>query len=210
MENLASVVLGNRIARMSTVRHMAFISVEDYLARELVSQVKHEYVDGSLYALGGTRNVHNIIAGNALSLLHAQLRGKKCRPFNSDTKIRIQLPTHSRFYYPDVSVVGPSNPLHDSFQDAPVVIVEVLSKSTRRFDTVEKKDAYLTISSLSVYLLVEQDSATVTAYRRTERGFVPEVYDGMTAIIELPEIEARLPLAELYETVEFVPEPEPE
>lgn len=195
---------------MSTVRHKESISVDDYLAGELVSQVKHEYVDGVVYAMVGARNVHTLIASNALGVLYGQLRGKKCRPFNSDTKIRIQLPTHSRFYYPDASVVCRPNPPADSFQDAPVVIVEVLSRSTRRLDIGEKKDAYLTISSLAVYLLVEQDEPRVTAYRRTERGFVTEVYDGMTAIIPLPEIEAQLPLAELYEAVEFVPEPEPE
>lgn len=88
------------------------------------------------------------------------------------------------------------------------MVVEDLSRSTRRHDEGEKKEAYFSIASLAVYLLVEQDEARVTAYRRTVQGFVAEVYEGLQAIIPLPEIDAELPLGELYEAVEFVPEPE--
>ena len=90
------------------------------------------------------------------------------------------------------------------------MLVEVLSKSTRRTDTGEKKDAYLTIPSLSVYLLVEPDEALVIAFRRSGDGFVREVYEGLDAVIPLSEIETELPLAEVYERVEFVPEPDDE
>ena len=113
-----------------------------------------------------------------LFALGSRLRGRRCRPFNSDTKIRIRLPSHVRFYYPDASVVCHQNPPDDSFQDEPVVIVEVLSRATRRIDDGEKKDAYLTIPTLAVYLLIEQETAAVVAYRRTEKGFVREVYEG--------------------------------
>ena len=195
---------------MSTVKQLESISIEEYLAGELVSPVKHEYLAGVVYAMVGARNVHNVISGNCFASLHSRLKGKKCRPFNSDAKIRIRLPTHTRFYYPDASVVCRPNPPDDSFQDEPAVVIEVLSRSTRRNDAGEKKDAYFTIASLDVYLLVEQDFARVTAYRRTEQGFVAEVYDGIQALVPLPEIETELPLAELYEAVEFVPEPEPE
>src|SRR5689334_13975050 len=98
------------------------ISVEDYLAGELVSPVKHEYVAGVVYAIAGARIAHNVIATNILGGLHGRLRGKRCRPYNSDMKIRIRLPTHWRFYYPDVSVICRSNPQTDSFQDDGVVI----------------------------------------------------------------------------------------
>jgi len=111
-----------------------------------------------------------------------------------------------RFYYPDVSVVCRSNPPEDSFQDDPAVIFEVVSKGTRRTDEGEKKDAYLTIPSVMVYAVVEQDSAAVVVHRRTEQGFAAEVYKGGTAIIPLVEIEAELSLVEIYDGVEFVPE----
>src|SRR5207253_6291531 len=140
---------------MTAAKKFYLISIEDYLAGELVSPVKHEYLGGVVHAMAGARNTHNIIAGNIFAALHARLRGRRCRPFNSDTKIRVRLPTHVRFYYPDASVVCHSNAQNDSFQDEPVVIFEVLSKATRRIDGGEKKDAYLTIPSLSAYVLLE-------------------------------------------------------
>src|SRR5436309_1405279 len=82
--------------------------------------------------------------------------------------LRLQLPTQTRFYYPDASVVCRPNPPEDSFQDNPAALFEVLSQSTRRIDEGEKKDAYLTIPSLRVYALVEQESPTVIVFRRTE------------------------------------------
>lgn len=192
---------------MSAVKKLNLISPEEYLAGELVSPIKHEYLGGVVYAMAGARNAHNIIAGSTFGALYVRLRGRPCRPFNSDTKIRIHLPKHIRFYYPELSVVCRPNPLEDSFQDEPVVIVEVLSRKTRRLDEGEKKDAYLTIPSLRVYLLIEQDIPAVVVYRRTEHDFVREVYEGLQAVIPLPEIDTELPLADVYEAVEFTPEP---
>ncbi|MSQ96313.1 MAG: Uma2 family endonuclease [Gemmataceae bacterium] len=183
------------------------VSIEDYLAGELDSPIKHEYLGGVVYAMAGTRNIHNTIAGNTFARLHFRLSGRPCLPFNSDTKIRIRLPTQTRFYYPDTSVVCRPNQDDDSYQDEPAVVVEALSKGTRRTDEGEKKDAYLTIPSLNVYLLVEQDAPLVTVFRRTEAGFVREVYDGLDAVIPLGEIEIDLPLAEIYAEVAFIPEP---
>jgi len=191
---------------MTAVKKLNLISVEDYLAGELASPIKHEYLAGVVYAMAGARNAHNIITTNILVALGSRLRGQSCQPFNSDTKIRVQLPTHVRFYYPDASVVCLPNPQGDTYQDHPVVICEVLSRSTRRIDEGEKKDAYLTIPSLRVYALVEQETAAVIVYRRTEHGFVPEVYEGQSGVIPLPEIEAELPLAEIYARAEFPPE----
>jgi Uma2 family endonuclease len=193
--------------RMSTAKKLNLVPVEDYLAGELISPIKHEYLGGFVYAMAGARNKHNVIATNTLISLH-RLQGKPCRPFNSDTKIRIHLPNQIRFYYPDASVICRSNPPTDSFQDEPVAIFEVLSRRTRRLDEGEKKDAYLTIPSLNVYVLIEQVTAAVMVFRRNEGGFDQEVYLGRDAVLPLPEIGIDLPLAEIYEGVEFVPEPE--
>jgi Uma2 family endonuclease len=160
--------------------------------------------------MAGARNAHNIIATNLVGALHARLRGRRCRPFNSDTKIRVLLPTHVRFYYPDASVICRPNPQDDSFQDAPAAIFEVVSRKTRRVDEGEKKDAYLTIPSLCVYAVIEQETAAVVVHRRTEQGFVREVYQGLAGMIPLAEIETELPLAEIFEGVEFTPELAPD
>jgi Uma2 family endonuclease len=193
---------------MSTAKPLQLVSVEDYLAGELASPVKHEYLGGVVYATAGARNAHNVIATNVVGALYAGLRGRPCRPYNSDTKIRVRLPAHVRFYYPDASVVCRPNPQTDTFQDDPAVLCEVLSRGTRRIDEGGKKDAYLTIPSLNVYFLVEQETAAAVAFRRTESGFVREVHEGLDAVLPLDEIGIALPLAEIYETVEFAPEPE--
>src|SRR6476659_8324557 len=99
---------------MSTAAKLNLVSVEDYLAGELVSPIKHEYLGGVVYAMAGGRNSHTAIASNTLIALGVRLRGRKCRALNSDTKIRIRLPTHVRFYYPDVSVICRPNPPDDS------------------------------------------------------------------------------------------------
>jgi len=191
---------------MSIAAKFDLMSIETYLANELCSPIKHEYLGGAVYAMAGTRNAHNDIAGNIFAALHARLRSQNCRPYNSDTKIRIRLPSHIRFYYPDVSVTCRPNPPSDSFQDEPSVVFEVLSKNTRRTDEGEKKEAYLTIPSLSVYVLIEQEIPAAVAYRRAENGFVKEVYQGMEAAVPLREIGLELPLAEIYETVQFLNE----
>jgi Uma2 family endonuclease len=191
---------------MSAASRLERISVEDYLAEELVSAVKHEYVDGVVYARAGARNAHNLIAGNTLVALGGRLRGKPCRTYNSDTKIRVRLPNQTRFYYPDVPVICRPNAQSDSFQDEPAVVVEVLSRNTRRIDEGEKRDAYLTIPSLAAYLLIEQEFAGVTVHRRTGEGFVQESFADLDAIIKLEEIGIELPLGEIYEGVEFTPE----
>lgn len=188
---------------MSAVKKLSLISVEDYLAGELVSPVKHEYVDGRVYAMAGGRNVHNIIALNIAARLLTRLSGKPCQPFNSDTKIRIPRPPSEKFYYPDVSVVCEPNPLQFTYQERPVVLFEVISESTRRADEGEKKDGYLSLPSLAVYALVEQDSALVNVYRRRGDIFESETLEGLNATLDLVEIGTTLPLTEIYQRVEF-------
>lgn len=179
------------------------VSPEDYLAGELRSDAKHEYLSGVVYAMAGAQNLHNDITGNVFASLHARLRGKPCRPFNSDTKVRLRLAAGLRFYYPDVQATCQPNPPNDTFQDYPVIIVEVISESTRRTDEGEKLHGYCALPSLENYLLVESDRALVIGYRRTPDGFRREVHSGLKAVIALPAIEAELPLEEIYERVVF-------
>ena len=193
---------------MTSAPRRGLVSVEEYLEGELSSRVKHEYVGGVVYAMAGARNAHNLIAANILGSLVGRLRGRACRAYTSDTKIRLRLPTQVRFYYPDVPVICRPNPQTDSFQDEPAVIFEVLSRRTRRIDEGEKKDAYLTIPSLFAYVLVEQERPAIVVFRRTEAGFVSETYDGLDVTLPLPEIDLAVPLLELYEAVEFTPEPD--
>ena len=189
---------------MTAVKKPDLLSVGEYLEGEELAEVKHEYIGGSVHAMAGATIRHNNIGMNALGTLYGKLRGKPCQPFNSDTKVRIELADHTRFYYPDAMVVCQSNPETDHYQNQPVVVIEVLSESTRRTDMGEKRDGYLAIPSLKVLMLVEADAPSVTLYRRKpEGGFSCELYEGLDSVVPLPEIEAELGLAELYERVVF-------
>lgn len=188
---------------MSSAPHYRPIEVRDYLLGELKAKRKHEFVDGFVYAMAGGTVTHNRIASHAIGLLFSQLREHRCEVFNSDMKIRVRHNLSTRFYYPDASVVCTPNLPTDSFHDAPVVIIEVVSESTRRVDEYEKREAYLSIDSLRCYMLVEQSTAAALVYRRADDGFERESHVGMDAIIPLPEIECQIALADLYRNVDF-------
>src|SRR4051794_20525471 len=124
---------------MSAVKKIDLVSIDDYLAGELDSPIKHEYLGGYVYAMAGARNAHNHISTNVLGTLYGLLKRKKCRPYNSDTKIRVRLQSKIRFYYPDASIICRPNRPEASFQDDPTVLFEVLSQRPRRIDEGEKK-----------------------------------------------------------------------
>lgn len=188
---------------MSSAPKKEFVAVQDYLAGELVSDVRHEYVAGIVHAMAGGSNAHNIIASNVQGELRNALKESPCREFNSDTKVRIQTQRGTTFYYPDVQVVCKPNPQSDSFQDAPVIVVEVLSDSTRRTDMVEKRDLYCSIPSLKSYIMIEQDFTHVTVLTRTETGFDEHSYTGLDETIQISDPAVHLSLKEIYRDIEF-------
>jgi Uma2 family endonuclease len=188
---------------MGAAEKLEVVSVEEYLAAELLSEVKHEYVAGAVHAMAGANLRHNRISGNVFAALFNRLRGTKCRPYGSDFKVRIPLPNQVRFYYPDVSVFCREGPPEAVYQDDATIVVEVLLPSTRRIDEGEKKDAYLRIPTLGVYLIVEPNRALVKVFRRTVEGFKGEAYSGLSTVIPLPAIGIELPLAEIYEDVDL-------
>ncbi len=122
---------------MSSAARPNYFQVEEYLDTEEKAITKSEYVDGWVRAMTGASLRHNIVSANAFVSLSTSLRGKDCRPFNSDTKVRIERDSMKRFYYPDLQVVCESNDQLSVFQDRPVLIIEVLSPSTRRYDLDE-------------------------------------------------------------------------
>ena len=193
---------------MTAAKRLNPVSEDDYLASELRSEIKHEYLGGVVYAMAGARNLHNRIVVRILGTLFRRLDGKSCQPCDSDTKIRVRMAGHTRFYYPDTSVVCDPNPEEDSFEDHPRIVFEVISEQTRRIDEGEKKDAYLAIPSLAVYALVEQAKPAIVIHRRSGQQFVAEVYEGLDSILPLPEIGTELTLAEIYAGIKFSPERE--
>lgn len=191
---------------MASIRNLDLVSPEEYLARETGTPPKHEFVDGRIYAVPEERILHHVIAGNVMAHLHRRVRPVGCRACSPQMLIRVRNEHRLRFYYPDVSVICRFNPPDQAYQDEPDAIFEVLSVRTRRIDQCEKHDAYLMIPSLRIYGLVDQETALVTIYRRAKEGFAREEYDGLQTVIPLPELGTELPLAEIYEDVDFLPE----
>ena len=188
---------------MSSAQQFKPTSVNDYLEGELLAKNKHEYVDGRVYAMSGAKNVHNRIASRVLGSLYQQLRSSRCEAFNSDTKVRLRTEQRTYFYYPDALVVCSSNPDDDTFQDQPVIIVEVISESTRRIDEGEKRVNYLSIPSLDTYILLEQDRRAARAFHRTASQFTESIYTDPDTVIPLPAINAQLHFSEIYAGIDF-------
>lgn len=193
--------------RMSAIpRKSSLISPKEYLAGELVSQVKHEYLGGVVHAMSGARAGHNSIALNILTALKNRLRGQKCQPYNSDNKLQVLMPSgQERYYYPDVQVTCEHVSSKALFLDRPVVIAEVLSPSTRRTDEHEKLEAYITIPTLQTYLLVDSNKRQVTVYQRSKQGFERTEFHLEGDCVTLPSLGLELSLSEIYENVVLEP-----
>ncbi len=190
---------------MSTAEKLLFYSADAYLKAEDLSSTRSEYINGLIRAMTGATIRHNTVSVNVQGILWSQLKGQTCRPFNSDTKIRVRHGGGTCFYYPDASVVCESNRATETFQNKPVVVIEVLSPSTRAIDLDEKLTAYLSIDSLPAYILLEQDKPLAIVMRRTPDGFLREVHEGLASRIELPTIACSLVLDEVYLAVDFTP-----
>jgi Uma2 family endonuclease len=189
---------------MAPLKTDEMISVEDYLSGELITETKHEYLGGVVHAMAGAKVGHNRATVNILRSFGNSLDGKPCEPFNSDMKVRIELPEQTRFYYPDVMVVCDSLDDDQTYQDKPVVVVEVMSESTRRVDMGEKREAYRAISTLRVLLLVDPERPHVTVDRRgANGGFDTEFFTALDLVIPLPEISAELRMADVYAGLEL-------
>ena len=173
-----------------------YLSVIAYLQGERSSEIRHEYVDGVVYAMAGASVNHNQITANMLTSLMIHLKGKECRPFSSDLLVKTG---KERYRYPDVVVVCNEQFLDDYSTDAPVLIVEVLSKGTRQRDRQEKRLEYLQLPSLMEYMLIEQDTVEVEVFRRSQ-GWQPSYYYwGDTVVLE--SVDLSITVAEIYERV---------
>lgn len=178
------------------------ISVEEYLEGEEISEIKHEYIAGRVYAMSGGTVNHSTVAVNFVRRAANQLAGKPCRAFNSDMKVRVDLGTDWAFYYPDASIVCTPIGGKAHFTDAPAVILEVLSDSTRHYDELRKMRDYLTIPSLQAYVLAEADFEKITIYRRLGEEFRIEIITDTAATLQLPDVGIAIPIIDLYEDVD--------
>ncbi|OLP06381.1 hypothetical protein BLL52_2617 [Rhodoferax antarcticus ANT.BR] len=175
------------------------MTADDYLSGELTSDIRHEYVDGEVYAMAGAGEAHNLIALNVASFLRSHARGGPCRVFISDMKLHVA--TWKAFYYPDVMVVCDPDDAQTYYKQSPSLVVEVLSPSTESIDRREKMLAYRTLPSLREYLLIAQDKRQLELYRRADDGDWLVAVRAETGAVQLDSVNASLALDEVYEDV---------
>ena len=170
------------------------LTPDDYLGYEQQQQLRHELVDGYLYAMTGASDRHEEIALNLAAALRTHLRGGPCRVYKGDLKIRVA----DDFYYPDVFVRCGKDPGDAYFKTDPVLVAEVLSPSTQRYDRGDKRLAYARLPSLQDYALIAQDRMRVELYTtdgRSPRQCLKQPDD----ILHFQSVGFSISLAELYE-----------
>jgi Uma2 family endonuclease len=169
------------------------ISVEEYLEAEQDADIRHEYIYGEIYAMAGASVHHNLVTGNIFFVFRNAAERSECRVYQSDMKVRVD---EEVFYYPDV-LVSCQAIADEYYENKPCVIVEVMSKSTVRKDTQEKRLAYAGIDSVQLYLLVDSRKRWVKSYRRIGNKWEERLHSESDAI-DIPCIDARLTLEDIY------------
>lgn len=183
-----------------------FYTVEEYLAFERSSELKHEYVSGEIVAMAGATRAHNLITGNISQRLRNQLEGQPCETYSNDMRVRT---TPADYTYPDVVVICGEPQFEDAELDTllnPMVVVEVLSKSSKTRDRGEKCSDYRGIESVKDILLVAQHKMRVEHYvRQANNDWLLRDVSDPAGLIMIASIGCRLTLAEIYERVTFPP-----
>jgi Uma2 family endonuclease len=188
-----------------TTQTVTYVTPEEYLAAERLSETRSEYLDGGVFPMPGGSLNHNQITTNLVIELGTQLRASPCRVLGMDLKVR--MPDSRKFFYPDLAVVCGEPQFHDDRRDIitnPDLVIEVLSPSTEAFDRGAKFQAYRTIESLKEYLLVSQGTPLIEQYVRGDDGkWTLTTAAGLESSLALPSIECTLNLAAVYDKVDF-------
>ena len=178
------------------------MTLEEFLEFEANSPIRHEYVAGEVFAMSGASTRHNLITMNFSRGLHGDAKRRGCRVFAIDVKVRAG---PDRIYYPDLLVACGRAADVELIVEAPSVVVEVTSPSTRATDRREKLDAYQRLPSLRHYLIVEQQRRLVIAYSRDEAGeWIREEIAG-AGDIRVSALDLTLTLDDIYDDVPLPP-----
>lgn len=186
-------------------KHPVF-TVENYLDYEREAGERHEFLDGSVYAVAGASPRHSTICYNLYGITYAKLRGGGCRGYSPNMKIATN--ANGLFSYPDLAIVCGAPRYHDRKGDVlldPSVIFEVLSPSTENYDRSEKLLRYTNgIESLTDYILIAQNAPAVEHFfKQADGSWTKMEVAGINSSFYLPTIDAEIALAELYENVVF-------
>lgn len=179
---------------------------EEYLIFERRSADRHEFLEGEIYQMAGESLSHSRVCVNLTIEVGTQLRGHRCEALSPNMKVGTS--TASLFSYPDLIIVCGEPQFHDRKQDVvinPRVIFEVLSPSTERYDRGRKFQRYrLGNETLTDYILIAEETASVEHYRKTENGlWVYEIYTELTDILRFEELDLDLALERIYDRIEL-------
>ena len=175
-----------------------FMTVDEYMEFEEKSPIRHEYVNGAIYAMTGVSVAHARIARELVMSVGGHLRGGPCELFSTDLKLLIRSDTDEVIYYPDIMVACQRDDWGPNYVRNPKLVAEILSPSTQHIDRREKAMTYRRIASLEEYVLLAQDDHKVIMQRRTE-NWRPQSYSGPEATVEFRSIGLAVPLAQIYE-----------
>ena len=181
-------------------------TLEEYFAIERASEVRYEYWQGEIFAMSGASPAHAQIQINLITLLRSQLRGRPCRLFSSD--MRLKVPSRPPYRYPDLSALcgEPGFELIGGLEvlTNPTLIVDILSPTTEAFDRGDKFTHYKSIPSFSEYLLIAQHRPHVGQYIK-QNGAVwsYQEFNDLTATLCVSALDCTLGLAELFQDVVF-------
>ncbi len=197
---------------MIPVTQQRYYSPEEYLELEETAEFRSEYHAGEIIPMtGGTPN-HNLIAIYFTTSILAALREQPYLVFMSD--LRLWIPQRKIYTYPDVMVVPRPLELVEGRKDTitnPLMIAEVLSKSTESYDRGKKFEHYRTIPTFQEYILIDQYRMHVDQFSKTEEGrWLFSEYDGEAAVLSLTSVPFQIPLTDIYQEIEFETELEGE
>ncbi|HEY9813206.1 MAG TPA: Uma2 family endonuclease [Candidatus Sericytochromatia bacterium] len=178
---------------------------EEYLEIETQAEYRSEYYDGEVVPMAGGSPNHNQIALNLSGALNFALRRQPYRVFMTD--LRLWIPRQRIYTYPDVMVVAGNLEFAEGRKDTitnPLLIMEVLSKSTNNFDRGEKFEFYRTIPSFQEYILIDQTKIHVEQFAKTaDNKWLLSEYEDENALLALTNIQFEIPLVDIYSRVEF-------
>jgi Uma2 family endonuclease len=182
------------------------ISITEYLEIERSTKTRHEYHDGTIVALAGGSVEHGLISGNTFGEIKIGLRNKKnnCRVLNSEIKLFIQ--STNKYVYPDVMAICGDIEKTDREIEAvvnPIVIIEVLSKSTESYDRGDKFFFYRQIESLQEYILIDQYQPQVDIYKRQSDLWEIKRIEGLDQQFEIPSLGIVIDMKNIYEDIVF-------
>src|SRR5881398_2841969 len=180
--------------------YLPALTGEQYLEIERFSEIRHEYLDGLVYAMAGESRDHSRICFNLAVIVGRQLQGTACEGFSPNMKVRTGI--GGLYAYPDLMIVCGEAVFHDEHGDVllnPTVIFEVLSPSTEKYDRGEKFRRYRTqIESLEYYVLISQDRMHLELHHRESDGTWSQVdFDGANATLNLASVQCMVPLFEI-------------